>query len=216
MGRPLPTPAFAHLFRLTAVLIGASALVLGSAHPAFAHDQLLSSEPAASAELSASPSEVSLEFSDKVLTVGAVILLVDESNTEWISAEPTLDGPTVTAPTDAALPDGSYEVRWRVVSSDGHPISGIIPFTVGDAAPVGEASAAGDAPVSAQDPEEAAETGAIAAARGAEHAEHEAAGGSDLWRTVAIGAAGASSALLLFIAWSFRRRNPKQAPNSSK
>uniref|UniRef100_UPI003B39FD74 copper resistance protein CopC n=1 Tax=Pseudactinotalea sp. TaxID=1926260 RepID=UPI003B39FD74 len=29
--------------------------------------------------------------------------------------------------------DGHYDIRWRVVSSDGHPISGVIPFSVGDA-----------------------------------------------------------------------------------
>lgn len=31
------------------------------------------------------------------------------------------------------MPDAGYEVQWRVVSGDGHPISSTIPFAVGDA-----------------------------------------------------------------------------------
>jgi hypothetical protein len=33
------------------------------------------------------------------------------------------------------MPEGSYQVRWRVVSSDGHPISGSFEFAVGQKTP---------------------------------------------------------------------------------
>lgn len=29
------------------------------------------------------------------------------------------------------LPDGTYRVKWKVVSSDGHPVEGVIPFQIG-------------------------------------------------------------------------------------
>ena len=41
--------------------------------------------------------------------------------------DPTVDGHTVTWPMPADLPEGAYVVTWRVVSADGHPVSGASP-----------------------------------------------------------------------------------------
>ncbi|MEV8337384.1 copper resistance CopC family protein [Leucobacter sp. NPDC077196] len=196
--------------------LGAVLLVLGAESPAFAHDQLLSSDPAESAVLQLSPTEVSLEFSDAVLTVGAVILLVDQGGREWVAAEPNLDGPTVSAPIDGELPDGSYEVRWRVVSSDGHPISGIVPFTVGDEGSQPGASAAEPAePADSAASDEPAAPVEPAASERSPSAEATSAEQSPIWRTVGIGAAGACGALVLFGAWSFRKRAKRALSDSS-
>lgn len=208
--------------RMGSSALSAVLLVLGAASPAFAHDQLFSSDPAESAVLQVSPTEVSLEFSDAVLTVGAVILLVDQGGREWMAAEPNLDGPTVSAPIDGELPDGSYEVRWRVVSSDGHPISGIVPFTVGDegaqpgassAEPADSADSAASEELAA--PEEPAAPVEPAASERSPSAEATSAEQSPIWRTVGIGAAGACGALVLFGAWSFRKRAKRALSDSS-
>lgn len=105
-------------------------MVWTGASPAQAHSELTSSTPAAKARLSAAPATVTLVFSDKVeprftnvaLTVGT---------TKAVAVKSTVDGKTVTAtiPEDERGP-GAWKVSYRVVSADGHPISGTIAFTV--------------------------------------------------------------------------------------
>ena len=199
--------------RLTGIALAASVTVLGPAAPALAHDQLLSSEPAEAAELIASPTEITLEFSNDVLTVGAVILLVDQDGRDWIAGETELDGPVVSAPIDGELPDGVYEARWRVVSSDGHPISGIVPFTVGDASNAKDR--AGTAETTAQAPEQMPEGSLEPAPEQAAAAAPESADPSNTWRTVAIGAAGAGGALLIFAAWMLLKGNRRTTSDPS-
>lgn len=173
-------------------------LALGAA-PASAHDQLLASTPVDGAALDASPTEVTLQYSDSVLTIGAIVLLVDQDEHNWITGEPILDGSDVTARIDDTLPTGAYEIRWRVVSADGHPISGLIPFTVGDAAPAERAPA-----TSTPSPSAAATS--------------DTAGPADdisALRPVLIGIGGAAIAVLAF--WAFtawRKRRPSVGTRS--
>lgn len=199
--------------RIGAIVLCAAAILFGSASPAFAHDQLVSSTPAESARLASAPTEISLEFSDRVLTVGAVVLLVDQDGTEWVNAAPELDGPRVSVPVEIALPDGNYEVRWRVVSSDGHPISSVIPFTVGDGVPTSNSGASSTstapAPVS---PSESV----IQAPEASAHAASRATDTGSVWRTVIIGFGGAAIALLGFALWSRRKRRPHSSSDASR
>ena len=44
--------------------------------------------------------------------------------------EPTVDATVVTAEILGDMPSADYEARWRVVSSDGHPIDGVVAFTL--------------------------------------------------------------------------------------
>lgn len=143
-----------------AVLAGvvvAAALVFATAVPASAHDELQSSSPSADENLPTAPDAVTLTFSGEVLTTGAAVIVVDAAGRDLVVGEPEIVETTVTAPLESGLPDGGYEIRWRVVSSDGHPISGIVPFTVGDGeplvreAPVGTADTAASLDQSAQE-----------------------------------------------------------------
>lgn len=120
---------------LAALALG-TALVVIPADAAFAHEQLLSSSPAAGERLPSPPTEVRLEFTADVLGLGAVVLVMDGDDHDWAAGEAVVDGAVVTIPVDPAIPVGGYEVRWRVVSGDGHPISDVVPFTIGDAAPL--------------------------------------------------------------------------------
>lgn len=174
--------------------------------PAAAHDELLSSSPAPNDLLELAPEEVALTFSDEVLTLGAMVLVIGDDDTDWASGDAVLEGTEVTTRVEAGMPDGAYEVRWRVVSSDGHPIAGVIPFTVGDApgpaepddsetgAGADEASASTDASVPADEAIDTADSAAT----------------GDVWRTVLVALGGAGAAVLiwlLFLAW--RRRRPR-------
>lgn len=129
--------------RLLAVL----GLVLGLtgaavAVPAVAHDDLVASDPAADSEVAQLPDAVTLTYSGVLIDEPGVnaISVTDAAGTELAEGTPTLDGTTAT---QALIGDsqGPITVRWRVVSSDGHPVSGEFSFTAGDpaAAPTGPA-----------------------------------------------------------------------------
>ncbi len=126
-------------FHLRAALLAAAlaaAAVLVPAAPAAAHDELLASSPSPGAALDSAPTEVTLTFSADVLTIGAAVIVADGAGKDWAAAAPAVDNGVVSVPLVPALPAGGYEIRWRVVSQDGHPISGVIPFTIGGAAPL--------------------------------------------------------------------------------
>ncbi|GLU88190.1 copper resistance CopC family protein [Agromyces sp. NBRC 114283] len=197
---------------LVASLAGAAlaaSLSLAQALPATAHDELLGSTPATGEALAAAPSDVSLRFSDEVLPLGAAIVVSDADGADWTASAVSLEGDTVRAELRGGMPDGRYEVRWRVVSSDGHPITGLVPFTVGDA-PAG--SGPGDAPPA--DPDAAAPTPTSAPAL-SESAEASASdpGLDPTIRTLLLTAGGASAALLIWLAVHLARRKRAGATN---
>lgn len=113
-----------------AALTFAGALALSGGTAAFAHDELVGSTPENGEVLETSPAEVSLQFSNDIIEVGTAIEVVDHHGEDVEVGEPVIDGPTVTATLPADL-SGEYQVRWRAVSSDGHPIEGTIDFGVG-------------------------------------------------------------------------------------
>ncbi|WP_158562898.1 copper resistance CopC family protein [Marinitenerispora sediminis] len=115
---------------LAAVLVAAG--MLATAPPAHAHDRLLSSTPEDGAHLDTAPAAIALTFSAEVMEIGAAVAVLDSSSQPVAEGDAVIDGADVTQPLAADLPDGGYAVRWRVVSSDGHPISGSFTFTVGD------------------------------------------------------------------------------------
>jgi methionine-rich copper-binding protein CopC len=110
---------------LTAFL--AALVLLGTAGPALAHDALKSSDPAKGATVE-SVDEVRLEFTSGVRI--PVVVVRGAGGTAHQSGDPRADGKVVTQELKGALPDGKYTIAYRVVSSDGHPIEGEIPFTV--------------------------------------------------------------------------------------
>lgn len=97
---------------------------------AYAHDHLVSSSPEAGAVLSEAPAEITLVYSAELTSAGATVLITDEEGTDWANSEPVITGDTVTVAVQDHIASGAYVVQWRVVSSDGHPITGEVPFTL--------------------------------------------------------------------------------------
>lgn len=182
-------------------ILAAVALSLSVAQPAAAHDELLGSVPSDGDVLTASPADVTLKFSDEILTIGAVVVVVDTAGATWSSGDVRLDGTDVAADLTGDLPDGGYEIRWRVVSSDGHPIAGVIPFAVGEGSVPGAAEAAGTAAdgstPAAADPVDTGQDRAVDA---------RADGGAPVVRLLLVGAIGAVAALGLLLLLGRRRR----------
>ncbi|WP_433584340.1 copper resistance CopC family protein [Microbacterium hydrocarbonoxydans] len=115
-----------------AVSLLAAFLVLFAPLSASAHDTLVSSSPAADSTVETLPAEITLTFSDKLITgEGATELLVtDASGTSVVNGPATVNGAIVTQPLAAQAAAGAYHVVWKIVSSDGHPTSGEFSFTV--------------------------------------------------------------------------------------
>ncbi|MEU8266141.1 copper resistance protein CopC [Sphaerisporangium sp. NPDC049002] len=140
---------------LLALFLAGVVLGLG-AQPALAHDSLKSSSPAKDATVSRLD-QIELEFSAHVSF--PVVVLHDAAGRRFESGPPRTDGPKVFESVAGPLPPGGYVIAWRVVSSDGHPVEGEIPFTVqgsqaGTAAPTGAPAGGSTAPASAPaDPE---------------------------------------------------------------
>ncbi|WP_327048727.1 copper resistance protein CopC [Microbispora sp. NBC_01189] len=110
------------------------------AAPASAHDSLKKSTPAANSVVSGLD-EIELEFSAHVSF--PVVVLHDATGRRFESGTPRVSDSMVTEAVAGPLPPGGYTIAWRVVSSDGHPIQGEIPFVVGSSS---AASAGGAAP----------------------------------------------------------------------
>ncbi|KJL47405.1 Copper resistance protein C precursor [Microbacterium hydrocarbonoxydans] len=130
---PTPTTRAGVLTALSALLV---VLAVGAgAEPASAHETLVSSTPAEGEQLTAPPEQITLVFSDSVLTMGAEVVLNDASGRNWVDGDVAINGATVTATVAPGMPAGAYDIIWKVVSGDGHPISALVPFSVLQAAP---------------------------------------------------------------------------------
>ncbi|RLP75706.1 hypothetical protein D9V32_09575 [Mycetocola tolaasinivorans] len=117
---------------------------------ASAHDQLLVSDPAQGSVLEVAPTTINLTFSATILNVGTRILVNDAAGTDWAEGEPVSEGTEASVPVRAGLPNGEYTIAWRVVSSDGHPITGVVPFTL--SAPAGVPAPGDSSPVASEAP----------------------------------------------------------------
>ncbi|MEQ4721550.1 copper resistance protein CopC [Nonomuraea sp. B19D2] len=140
----------------------ACALVLVStASPALAHDSLKSSSPAKNAQVG-SVKEIELEYSASVQF--PFVVLHDTAGKAVPLGRPRLAGPKVFADVPQPLAPGSYVIAWRVVSSDGHPIEGEIPFSVkGSASPSASPSRSGEGSTVNTPPQAAGEQGTASA-----------------------------------------------------
>lgn len=112
-----------------AVLAALAAGVVLSASPAGAHSSLIGSTPEDGAVLSEAPDEVVLEFDEQAQPDFSQVAVLDAEENHYEDGDPETEGATVTqAVTD--LPAGDYRVSFRVGSSDGHPVTGVVAFTV--------------------------------------------------------------------------------------
>ena len=100
---------------------------------ASAHAILESSSPAPSALLASSPKEIRLDFDEQVEATLGDIRIYDSEQRE-LSIEKTVRSSIDASVVSAGVPtlkNGVYVVVWRVVSADGHPVSGAFPFEIG-------------------------------------------------------------------------------------
>jgi methionine-rich copper-binding protein CopC len=171
--------------------------LLGTAAPALAHDVLISSDPADGATLDTAPSTVTFTFDQPVQNFEPVLVIIGP-NGNTFGGLPTVAGSDISAPMTAG-PAGQYRAAYRIVSADGHPVSGEITFTL-TAAAAGTATGV---------PTDAAAPASTGMAPGMDMGG-DSSGGFTPWRWVWIAAA-----VVLLIAAAARlrgRRGPRNPP----
>lgn len=148
---------------LTALMAGLTAVLLPGT--AAAHSSLENSSPAVGAELVEAPTSIVLVFSEGIRDFAPQIAITVGSQPP-VSVTPTVDVDTVVADLSGVeIPRDPASVLWkvgyRVVSEDGHPVAGVLEFSVLDAGVPATSGSVGEAPtvaVSTEDSAAAAET----------------------------------------------------------
>ncbi len=119
--------------RAALAAFGATALlvVLGAvAPPALAHTELLTSDPADGSSLAEAPRTVELTFSEDLMPGAVSVSVVPDGGSPAALDAVGVDGPSVTVPWPASVTAGDVAVNYRVVSQDGHPVSGSVHYTI--------------------------------------------------------------------------------------
>ncbi|MCH6229840.1 copper resistance protein CopC [Microbacterium sp. CFH 31415] len=131
MSQGIHTALPARVLALAAALLVAFALLLVPASPAHAHDELIGSTPSVGSTVEGVPAQLTLTFSGAIATdAGASdVAVTDAAGTSLIDGAPTAQDNVLTQPLTGEA-SGEITVLWKVVSSDGHPISGQFAFTV--------------------------------------------------------------------------------------
>ena len=103
------------------------------ASSASGHDVLIKIDPSDGAIVTESKFQATLVFNNPLLVIAgesnAELATRLAGQTNWISHEVSIEGATLKAEISLTQP-GNYELRWKVVSSDGHPISGESTFVL--------------------------------------------------------------------------------------
>jgi methionine-rich copper-binding protein CopC len=94
-----------------------------------AHAHLVTSSPAANSSGSA-PDDIELRFSEAPLARFSGAQLVAASGAAVPASTRAADGNTLSIVPNAALPPGTYTVKWHVVTADTHRAQGALAFTV--------------------------------------------------------------------------------------
>ncbi len=116
-----------------AVAVLAGAVVLGVAAPASAHNQVVSTTPAANSTLTELPSRFDVTTNLPLLDVsgdGSGFAFEVRSSAGRYYGDGCIAIQDTTMSVKPALgPAGDYTVIWQLVSQDGHTVSGSFPFT---------------------------------------------------------------------------------------
>jgi len=185
--------------RTVAILAVSTAMWAFGATSASAHSGLESSNPADGSVVTEAPASISLTFNEDLLPGANSVSLNATDGTSITSAKVEPMGKTVDLPWPAELAAGDYQVAYRVVSADGHPVTGAIYFSFAPAEAL--ATPASSSPAMAESAPAEPSTSALAIS---ENAEPESTGGTP-WLGLGIAVAIGLALIVLFAAIRRRR-----------
>jgi len=127
-----------NIHRAAAVGLVASTLLIASlavgAGPAFAHDELIGSNPKDGSSIPVAPTRITLYFEEPPAAGPTALTVAGPAGDSAVAGPPVISGSTVYAPLDAVTKSGHYTITFRIMSDDGHPVSGTLGFTLTAAA----------------------------------------------------------------------------------
>lgn len=161
-----------HRSRLAAGVVVVVSVVTGLlASPASAHTELVSSNPPVRGRVTSIPPDLVLTFNQNLDQTFATVTLA-EAGEDPIVLEARVEGSRVVAarPEELSAKPGrtQWRLSYRVVSSDGHPVTGEVPFGLVSSAPATPSASTG--PMTAKTPTPAARAESTAASRAEEPA----------------------------------------------
>jgi len=110
---------------------------------ASAHAYILKSTPYENEIVNQAPQKVTIEFDETIQASFNSLEVFDSAGNRVDQKNGRINpkNPSIIE-TDLAknLPNDTYSIKWRVVSSDGHPVEGVIPFQVGNGDPTQDSS----------------------------------------------------------------------------
>ena len=165
------------LRRTAATVSAVGALTALGLAPAAAHDEVLSTSPEQDAVLETAPEQIELSYSGEIMDIGHQVLVTGPDGQSVTEGPLERDGSQVVQPlAETGSEEGTYQVVWRVVSSDGHPIEGTYTYQVGDGADTTTA-----APSLSSTPTDAPTDGSDSSAQAQDAAAQEDSGGLSGW-----------------------------------
>jgi hypothetical protein len=145
--------------RLVGLLVASVIAALGGLFvgtgTAFAHNVVVGSDPADGSSQEAGPNKVTLRYDLPVQPQFAVVTVIGPEGGHYEDGAPQVVGSSVSANVRPLGPAGKYTVGYRVVSDDGHPVTGSFSFTLTKAG----TGTPGPAPAAAGAPAKPAEAG---------------------------------------------------------
>lgn len=112
---------------LAAVLVVLSIVVLAA--PATAHAALLSTDPDRGSQIPTLPGQIALTFSDQMNRPSTITVTAPDGS-RIDEGDTTVDGQIVSRRVHDPDLAGLYRVDYRVISADGHPVTGSYKFSV--------------------------------------------------------------------------------------
>lgn len=106
-----------------------------SAPSAVAHSELVSSNPSASANIQQLPEQIELEFNEELLNLGSgnSVSIISPSGEDLGMGVTSTEGAKITRLLNTTSETGTFEVKFRVVSGDGHVLNGSYTFDLSEA-----------------------------------------------------------------------------------
>ena len=98
----------------------------------FAHSELVSTNPAASANIQDLPEQIEIEFNEELLNLGTgnSISIVGPSGEDLGMGETSTEGAKIFRLLNTTSEYGQYQVTYRVASADGHVLKGSYTFNL--------------------------------------------------------------------------------------
>jgi LPXTG-motif cell wall-anchored protein len=132
--------------RVLMLLVLSIPLMTTTALPAHAHTSLELSTPSDGQSFEFMPTGLSASFDEDLIEIEGEVVntleLESADGTKYVLSAATIAGPTVSANAgDGEYPAGEYLLKYRVVSADGHPVTGEIRFSTQSLTTIGSAPA---------------------------------------------------------------------------